>query len=314
MARLTLNGMYEYDNTLFEGMVLPPDYDTDALFFEIMNRSGQLYPYHQSPVVLKSAIRLWFARNYLNFDRTMEALTAEYNPIENYDRHEWSKREPDLKDETTRVGDDKMIRSGNDTVNHTGDDTINHTGDDTMNHTGDDTLAYSKKDTTTHDYTDSEQPYKETLTESGGKTTEEQVSAYDSGAYQPSKKTIETFGAPSTRKDTKEITGIYEDTISYGHEEKTTFNSEQKTTYDSEQKTTYDSEEKTTYDSTDTNRYGSTFTDRHTGNEEYTAHMHGNIGTTSNQDMVTWEINLRKFDVYTDIAARFEHEFIVQVY
>ena len=88
MARLTLNGMYQYDDTIFDGMVLPPDYDRQALFMEIMTRSGQLFPYHQVPEILKAAIRLWFSRNYLNFYRIMAALTAEYNPIENYNRYE----------------------------------------------------------------------------------------------------------------------------------------------------------------------------------------------------------------------------------
>lgn len=298
MARLTLNGMYQYDPTLFEGMVLPEDYDRDALLFEILQRSGQLYPYHQQPGMLKTAIRLWFARNFLNFDRTMEALVAEYNPIENYDRHEDSTRTPDLTDT-----DEKR---GNDTLKHTGDDTINHSGDDTVNHTGDDTINHSGTDTTTHDYSGND-PYTETMGMTGPHTTEEQVSAFDSANYQPSKKTIETFGANNDpREDTRSISGKYEEDLEHGHEEKTTFDSEEKTTYDSEHKTTYDSEEKTIY--------GSTLTGRHTGTEDFTSHIHGNIGVKSNQSMILEEIELRKFDIYVDIAARFEHEFLVQVY
>ena len=38
MARLTLNGMFAYDPTLFDGMILPEDYDRDALLAEIMKR------------------------------------------------------------------------------------------------------------------------------------------------------------------------------------------------------------------------------------------------------------------------------------
>ena len=362
MARLTLNGMYEYDPTLFEGMVLPEDYDRDALLFEILQRSGQLYPYHQQPGILKTAIRLWFARNFLNFDRTMEALTAEYNPIENYDRYvDWT-RTPDLTDTSEHTGDDTLSHSGDDTLKHsgddtlshtgddtikhtgddtlkfTGDDTIKHTGDDTLGHTGDDTLAYSKKDTTTHDYTGND-PYTETMKMTGPHTTEEQVSSYDNSSYQPSKKTIETFGDGVTdREDERKFGGKYKDEVDYGHEEKTTYNSDQKTTYNSDekteynsdrkteynsdekteynsdQKTTYDSEQKTTYDSEQKTTYDSTLTGRHTGTEEYTEHTHGNIGVRSSQELINQEIELRKYDIYVDIAGRFEHEFLVQVY
>ena len=275
MARLTLNGMYEYDQTLFDGMILPEDYERDALLFEILQRSGQLYPYHQHPVMLKTAIRLWFSRNFLNFDRTMEALMSEYDPIENYNRFEDWTRTPDLTNTDVK----------------TGSDTLTHSGDDTLSHTGDDTLKHSDKDTTTYDYT-GQDPYTEkTVRGEGPHTTEEQVSAYDSGTYQPSKKTIEDWGAnAAARTDEKSLDGKYKEELAYGHQEKTTYNSDEKTTY------------------------GSTVTGRHTGTEKYTAHMHGNIGVTTTQEMITQEIELRKFDIYTDIASRFEHEFLVQVY
>ena len=51
-----------------------------------------------------------------------------------------------------------------------------------------------------------------------------------------------------------------------------------------------------------------------TGKEDFTSHIHGNIGVTTNQQMIQSEIELRKFDIYVDIAMRFEHEFLVQVY
>ena len=318
--------MYEYEPTLFEGMILPPDYDTDALFMEIMNRSGQLYPYHQQPAVLKSAIRLWFARNYLNFDRIMEALSAEYNPIENYDRHENWTRTPDLSDTQTHTGQDSTAHSGNDSLVHTGIDTVADTGKDTTTHSGKDTTDHSGKDTTKNSGTDSDlhtyTNYKETVTEAGGKTTEEQVSAYDSGTYQPSKKTIETYGDPSTRTTEKAITGSNTDALTHGKQEELTHGHKEELTHGHKEELEHGHTETTTRGTTDTQNfnsseattYGSTVTDRHTGNEQYYNYTHGNIGIRSSQELITQELELRKYDVYLDIAARFEHEFIVQVY
>ena len=227
MARLTLNGMYQYDPTLFDGMILPEDYDRDALLAEIMKRSGQLYPYHQVPPILKADIRLWFSRNYLNFDRIMEALTAEYDPIENYNRIEAWTRTPNLTDKSTLSG----------------------------------------KDTTDRDY----DHLKEKVSYKGDDTRETQVSAFDSSAYQPSEKVTDSR---TTREDEKDTDGKY----------------------------------------TDTTNFGKVDTVTHNGTESYRSNIHGNIGVTTNQQMITAELELRKFDIYSDIAARFEHEFIVQVY
>ena len=310
MARLTLNGMYEYDNTLFEGMILPPDYNTDALFFEIMNRSGQLYPYHQQPAVLKSAIRLWFARNYLNFDRSMEALTAEYDPVENYNKRLDSTRTPDLTDTDTKAGSDSTAHSGYDSLAHTGIDTVANSGKDTTAHSGKDTTDNSGTDSTVHSY----DQYKETVGMSGSHVTEEQVSAYDQSGYQPSKKTIETFGDPTSRKDEKSITGSNTDALTHGHKEELTHGHKEELTHGLTETTTRGTTDTSTYNSSEATTYGTTVTGRHTGNEMYAEHVHGNIGVTTTQDMITQELELRKFDIYVDIAARFEHEFMVQVY
>lgn len=243
MGRLTLNGMLKYDPTLFEGMVLPADYDRDALLSEILKRSGQLYPYHQVPDILKADIRLWFARNYLGFDRSMAALTAEYDPIENYNRIEAWTRTPNLTDKSTLSGAD--------------------------------TVKASDKDTTERDY----DHLKETLDYKGDDTRETQVSAFDSSAYQPSQKVT---GSRTNRQDVKDTDGKYTDTTTYGRQDKTT--------------------------------YGKVDTVTHNGTESYRSNIHGNIGVTTSQQMITAELELRKFDIYSDIAARFEREFIVQVY
>lgn len=243
MARLTLNGMYQYDPTLFEGMILPTGYDTDALFAEIMKRSGQLYPYHQVPSILKADIRLWFSRNYLNFDRIMDALTAEYSPIENYNRVEAWTRTPNITDKSTLSGKDST--------------------------------AASNKDTTERDY----DKLKETVSYKGTDTRETEVSAFDSSSYQPSEKITD---GRTDREDEKETDGKYTDTTTYGRKDETT--------------------------------YGKVDTVTHTGTESYRSNIHGNIGVTTSQQMITSELELRKFDIYADIANRFEREFLVQVY
>ena len=88
MPRITLWGFYQYDKTLFDGIVLPTGIDKENLVAEIMKNSGDLYPYHQSSEYLKRNINYWFARRHFDFGRIYEALRMEYSPIENYDRKE----------------------------------------------------------------------------------------------------------------------------------------------------------------------------------------------------------------------------------
>lgn len=275
MSRITLNGWLQYDPTIFDGVILPEDYDRDALLAEIMSRSGELYTYHQVPYVLKENIRLWFSRNFLNFDRMMAALMAEYNPIENYDRHEDWTRTPNLTDE----------------AKHTGSDSVEASGTDSTEASGSDTDTLSGNDTTTRGYNN----YNESSTRTGDDTTERTVSAFDSGTYQPAEKNVETFGSI---KDSKDITGSYDDSTDYGKVDTMDYGRKDETTYGRKDETTFNS----------------TMTDRHTGTEKYTSRIHGNIGVTTSQQMIQSELELRKFDIYEEIAGRFEHEFLVQVY
>lgn len=51
-------------------------------------------------------------------------------------------------------------------------------------------------------------------------------------------------------------------------------------------------------------------------NRDYveTLHAHGNIGTTKNSEMVLDEIEVRNYNIYEDIASRFEDKFMICVY
>ena len=336
MARLTLNGMYEYEPSIFDGMILPEDYDKQTLLFEILQRSGQLYPYHQQPLILKEGIRLWFARNYLNFDRTMAALTMEYNPIENYNRYENNRRTPDLTDEERNTGSDTLATSGSDTTASSGTDTSTLSGQDVNTLSGQDVDTLSGQDVDTlsgqdvdtlsgddsverthtnydEETTRSYTGYNEKNVKTGTDTTERSVSAFDGSGYQPAEKTVETFGSvqdskdiTGSYKDDKKITGSYKDTTDYGKVDTMD--------YGKVDTMSYGKSDTTTYGKTDTQTFGKISTDRHTGKEDFESHIHGNIGVTTSQQMIESELELRKFDIYADIARRFENEFIVQVY
>ena len=166
MARLTLWGIYQYDKTLFDNIVLPEGIDKDNLVSDIMRNSGDLYPYHRVPEYLKKNITFWFSRRLFDFDRMYESLRMEYSPIENYDRIEDIKRE--YKDSGT---DTETLTLGSSTTSsHTGTDTdstqgggSNEKGVSAYNEDG---YTNREKDTETHN-SNNTQTYNSTVTNTG---------------------------------------------------------------------------------------------------------------------------------------------------
>lgn len=102
-------------------------------------------------------------------------------------------------------------------------------------------------------------------------------------------------GSNSTETETKNVsTG-----------EVSAFNSDE---YEPNTKGTGEGSDKavTTYDSSNTTK--------ETGTRKHENHIHGNIGVTQATDMVRNFVELYSFDLYENIAQRFEKEFLIQIY
>ena len=104
--RMTLYGMYQYDPTLFDGVILPEGMDKTLMVNQIIRQSGDLFPYYQVPPEVKTAITEWFTRRKDNFAKLWQGFTAEYNPIENYDRQEDSTETPNITHTLSNSGQD----------------------------------------------------------------------------------------------------------------------------------------------------------------------------------------------------------------
>lgn len=87
MPRLTLMGMLNYNNDLLNGLQVP-GCSSEMIRETIVMKMGDLYPYYQVPPVLKKLITVWSLQHQMEWEKIYKSLTAEYNPIENYDRQE----------------------------------------------------------------------------------------------------------------------------------------------------------------------------------------------------------------------------------
>lgn len=149
MQRLTLIGFYNYDATLFDGLKLPEGYDKELFINSLLLEHGEKLVLYSDPNFMKNAIEVWGRKWSLELGRIYEALTAEYNPIHNYDRHE------EYKDTIKGVA-----HSGRKTTDSPNFSVVNDTNEDA--------------------------------------TTENLISADNSGEYQPQNKTIENGGKSTT--------------------------------------------------------------------------------------------------------------------
>lgn len=86
--------LIDYDATIFDNMVLPEGEDGNELATlqeivdAILYKYGNAPLFIPDPAVIKYYIALWSSRRVKLWERFYEVASAEYNPIENYDRTE----------------------------------------------------------------------------------------------------------------------------------------------------------------------------------------------------------------------------------
>ena len=95
---MTLIGLYQYNNELFDLLTVPEGIDKATLVDNILLRSGSFEVIYPDYDFMKYSIGAWCRKWTPTFNRWVEALAIEYSPLENYDRFEhWI----DNKDATT---------------------------------------------------------------------------------------------------------------------------------------------------------------------------------------------------------------------
>ena len=87
-ATLSTLGLYEFDNTIFNLMVIPDALDRETLIENLLAETAELEVLYPNPDVLKNLIGVWSHKQLHIWQHLYETTQYEYNPIENYDRNE----------------------------------------------------------------------------------------------------------------------------------------------------------------------------------------------------------------------------------
>ena len=83
-----IRAIIDYDNTVFDNMELPEDIELADVVDHILYKYGDAPLFSPDPETIKFYIGRWSKRRLPLWERYKAAISTEYNPLENYDRHE----------------------------------------------------------------------------------------------------------------------------------------------------------------------------------------------------------------------------------
>lgn len=271
----------------FSGASVPAPLNLDTVKSAIMVRCGLLTPVYGEPEVFTSMTTHWFFTKQWTFEHLIKIIQSEYSPIENVSelRNEKTK----YGHVNTKTGGYKDTEAGKDTDTHSGKDTVTNSGKDVSENSGKDVTAYTGTDN-------------RDISNTGTDTTTNTVSAYNTSGYQADNQSAllhgHTVDDDITYGKTETVTNGLKNELTHGLKTETDHGHKLETEYGHNVERVYNSEK-----------------DTESGTDELIVSRHGNIGVTTNQQMINEELDLlRHFDIYSYIAELFENDNMLMIY
>lgn len=352
-AKITLIGLYNYDNTIFNSMVLPAGIDVDLFKQSLLMEKGEFEVLYPNPDFMKHAIQIWSSKWFRTFKEWLKGTEAEWNPIYNYDRYEegWddnkkkysSTNSADYSDKRTANLEDKHIMNLKDERTADLEDKRTANLEDKRTADLEENRILNTKDERTADLEDKriadlkdENTFNnaDTTSQTKESVTEHKVGSYDSSSYEPSSQDIVNNGdskVQHTGTVTNETTGT----------DTTTHSGTDTTAHSGTDAMTTSGTDTMAHTGTDTMEHSGTETTAHTGNDilnttgtdetthkgklsditgneqntnQHTAHHYGNIGVTTSAAMLAEFYNVAKWNLYEHMADVFSSELLIGVY
>ena len=276
---LSLMGIYNQDPTILDAdhLLLPDGMDRNTLIPMILTESAELEVLYPDPSAIKVIMPAWSAARRPSWQRMLDALAEEYDPLHNYDRTE--------------------IESGTNTGNDTNTETEN-IGDELQEDVADSTSAtrtgsaetrHAGAETTEEDISDSG-----SSTTSG--TSTGQVTGFNAQTFADNDKTISSGSGTTTGSRDRDQTV-------------TTAGTDNTSSQDTEAGTAIrDRDQSYTRDRTVT-RNGRT-----DQTHDRTLRAFGNIGVTTSQEMLRAELEIRVLDIYRLVVDELIAYFCLRIY
>ena len=304
-AKMTLIGMYNYRNDIFNELVLPSGIDADLFKQSLLMKGGEFEVLYPDPDFLKYSIKIWSSKWFRTFSEWLRGTEQRWNPIYNYDRFEESRNEnrKEFDSKTTADYSDQRKVDLDDT--RTADLTEKRTAD-----LEDENIKYLTDKRTADLNEKTVFDNADTTTQTDQMTTEHQVAAYDSSSYSPSSKDIVNNGQ-SKIDHTGDVTNATTGTDINEHSGTDTM---KHTGTDTTEHTGTDIMKHT---GTDNTARKGTLSDN-TGSEQthdiHEAHLYGNIGVTTSAAMLKEFYDVSSWSLYDHMSDVFISELLIPVY
>ena len=89
-ATLSLLGLYQYNEQLFDGFRIPTGVDKDILVQNLLAETAEFEILYPDPEFMANMISVWSAKELPVWEELEQTLHYDYDPISNYDRKEES--------------------------------------------------------------------------------------------------------------------------------------------------------------------------------------------------------------------------------
>lgn len=166
-ATLSILGLYQYDNTVFDNLNLPEAVDGQLLIDNLIIECAELELLYPDGDFMKTMIGVWSEKELPTWERIAELSALEYNPIENYDRREDAVDTENRKRDTSRTDNITNTSNGN-SVNNS--DTINRVAGFNTDITGVKDKSTANNVSTVNNSGESHQNVTEGETDNSGRT------------------------------------------------------------------------------------------------------------------------------------------------
>ena len=86
--KLTMIGLYQYNNDVFSKLNLPSGIDKDTFIMSFLMKYGEAPVIYTNYDFMVDVIGIWSKKWYKPIERIIQAITDNYNPLHNFDRYE----------------------------------------------------------------------------------------------------------------------------------------------------------------------------------------------------------------------------------
>lgn len=87
-ATLSLLGLYQYNDSLFNGLKLPNSINRDVFIENLLAECAEFEILYTDPEFMGNMISVWSKKQISVWEKLEETLYYDYDPISNYDRKE----------------------------------------------------------------------------------------------------------------------------------------------------------------------------------------------------------------------------------